>query len=230
MLKNYITYDSFTARYPRLKSIIEESDFTGVANNAVLSIVDDIRALNITLDRIYIPKMFDALDSYARQSKTDYISSSLSGVVNEHRFVVEVDSTTGCTISLSGSHDNISFYPIKDMTGDNVSIILGSGDTGIYSVQFLETYRYFVYEISGTCNASIYMVDTGLDNLIKLKIVQLITMTLKTGDSKYDEIYNEAYREYNSLISRFKVDYDRDQSMSIDDTERNATATFWFTR
>lgn len=220
MLRNYITATEMFYYYPRVQDWMDTTHLVSILNSSAMVVANDLRKKGIDTKNIYIPLMLDSVAYGDSETRTDTISTSIT-LGNERRFVAVIKSTTGCTISVSGSVDDTHYVPVQMFDGSDLTIEANSA--GTYSRSFIEGYQHIKYEIEGSADMYAYVVDTAFDQLILFKALQQICLPLLGTDGLATEMYQQAIAMYGSLISSAVYDIDRSGDGAIDAEDRDVS-------
>jgi hypothetical protein len=116
------------------------------------------------------------------------------------------------TVNIEGSNDSSTWYDITTL-----SITATGIETYNLPVRW-ENYRY-VSTITTSATWAIYLTDAAVETAMAYKVASLVTQNqIAKGDSQ-KALYESYEATYQQLLAALAIDYDSDDSGSIEDED-----------
>lgn len=222
MFRNYVTSEQLVKFYPKIIQYRADRgadvpyDFTDDIQNAFEEVSSELRNRDYDLGRIYTPLMLKtSKEPYEAWTETSSTTGDAFSAHNENRFIVEVSSITdSCSLQLEGSNDSSTWKLIAS---------LEISQTGTAAKSFSERWKYYRYKsfIETSATFSAYIIDAQCDFLIMWKsAMNVLLPSIGSGDTT-KILYDELKSLYMDSLTGLKLDYDLDDSGSINDNESN---------
>lgn len=222
MFRSYVTYAEFLNTYPLLGNRYgEQADVEKALASAAYYVGRDLRA-RYDLRRIYVPVMFDSLNAYEYQTKTSDHTATAIDPHGASRFVVLYTSGTG-TFEVQGSIDGTNWVTLPSDRGNEAKLSIASGE-GTYSILFLGSYEHLRYTVTDVSSLiySPFVVDTAADELIHYRALMQLLEPL-ADDNAAREYLTWARERYAEELRTIRMDYDVDESGTIEEEESSRT-------
>jgi len=213
MLRNYTDEDYLKGYSPKLTALLwtDETDYSAQKTKAVNRVMN---ALSQSYD------LRDLMPELDLRSWGDSISSNETGEgvedkLNRMRLVINniTCTTSGKTLTLQGSNDNITYYEI-----DTIDVL--TTDTEV-SMTFDKCYKYYRINtavLSGAIDFRAYLVETSYDELFACMWLYFIYFDIsKQEGDQFDKKKNEVYAMYEGIMRNLKIRIDTDNDGEVDE-------------
>lgn len=211
MFANHVRYEELVTFYDvtRWGGNDPASFLNSKLNAAGVEVANDLRQRGIDLSRIYVPRMFDSLGSYAASSKTaDYTSDELYAL-NEQRFVVDFRTdSVSASFALQGTNDGVTWMDVRDISG--APVVMQCVEKAIYSKVFSTVFlRYrYILTTADAVSYSPYLSDTAADPLVMHKAVMLLLAPYaSSADTLVARLYQDASTAYYNGLEQLRINY-----------------------
>jgi hypothetical protein len=222
MFTNYVTDREFYAAYP-MEQWIPRETIEQRLRDAARAVASDLRSSGVDTLKIMIPIMFTG-ELYATETQSGAWESDAVTPYNASRLVIQTVSQEGnASFTLQGSKDSTTYHSVVDVQ-DGMPLTVVSPGEGIVTGKFFEKYRAMklVLDADDTIKFSAYVVDDSPSELIMWKAVITGLFPLLSRDTRVEDLYDTAKHEYNSKLASIRIDYDRDASNSISESEADS--------
>lgn len=225
MLTCYVEPQECYWFHPGIKRFIKsDDDLRYSLRGAAYHVGETLRRKGTDPAKVQTPLMLTGATIHARTAFTVDATGSAVDAVNQSRIVV--DSSDGeMTCVLQGTMDGITWVDVLGMDGDPITIeVQGSAIQSAVVAQRFTSYRYVLTNVSA-CTASIYMVDSGVDECVRFLGLKNALLPILDKDATVTTVYDELGRLYEQSMSALAIDYDADSSNSIDSGEQSRKPT-----
>jgi hypothetical protein len=228
VLSNYITRDELYS-FVNISEYVASSDEVDAAlGTATYTIAETLRGRGIDPARVQLPAMFEPVGPYEGISYLagTHTTSTLDAG-NQSRLVLELrtEVTAPVTVTLEGSQDEATWRAVKDVR-DRTATIEAQAD-GTFSVLVVPRHKHYRARLTceETVDAALYMVDTAPDACIRWKAIETALLPRIDANTTIGAVWEEARQSYDSALGRLVLDYDRDDSGTIDENDKSARMT-----
>lgn len=223
MLSCYVTPQECYWFHPGVQRFVRsDDDLTFALRGAAYHVGETLRRKGIDPARVQTPLMLTGATAYTRTAFTVDATGTGVDATNESRLVV--DSASGeMTVTLQGATDDTgaTWVDVLGMDGDPITIdVNGSAITSAVIAQRFPAYRYVLTNVSA-CEASIYLVDSGPDEAVRLLALRNCLLPILDREATVQVVYDELGRLYTETMQTLALDYDEDADGTTDADERS---------